>query len=165
MSRPILTQEYLRSLFDYDAETGVFTRLKATGSRAKTGAVVGTNDGTGYLQTSIQGKKYRLHRLAYLYVTGFFPADDIDHKDRNRSNNAWANLRSVTRAENTHNKGMSRSNTSGFLGVSWVPGISKWESRIGVAGKSRILGYHATPEAASAAYLAAKAVYHPTAPL
>jgi hypothetical protein len=100
-----------------------------------------------------------------MYVNGKWPEYHVDHKNRDRSDNRWANLREVTQSQNNQNMGMSAQNTSGFIGVSWVRDICKWEARISVNSKSKMLGYHLTAEAASAAYLAAKAVYHPTAPL
>lgn len=164
MSKPILTQSRLRELFDYNPETGVFTRKVSMGARGRKGSRVGYDDGKGYLQTMIDGQKHRLHRLAILHMTGIWPEEDVDHINRIRYDNRAVNLRTVSRTENSHNKCKSKSNTSGYLGVSWVPGICKWEARIACGGKPSILGYFTTPELASAAYLAAKRVYHPTAP-
>lgn len=160
MSQPILSQAYLRSLFDYDAETGVFTRRVNSG-KARAGTRAGTDDGMGYLQITLAKKKYRLHRLAFMYVNGRWPEHHVDHINRNRADNRWCNLREATQGQNNQNMGMSASNTSGFVGVSWVPNICKWEARISINYKPKMLGYFSTPQEASAAYLAAKAVYHP----
>jgi hypothetical protein len=165
MSRPILTQGRLKELFDYDPETGVFTRKISMGSRGRKGSRVGHDDGTGYLQTTIDGERHRMHRLAMFHMTGVWPAEDVDHINRVRNDNRACNLRAVTRAENSHNKCKSRNNTSGYLGVSWVPSICKWEARIVWNGKPKVLGYYKTPELASDAYRSAKLIYHPTAPV
>jgi signal peptidase I len=155
-----LSQARLKQLFLYDQKTGVVTRRITTSSRAKAGDVVGFDDGAGYLQVSIAGKVYRLHRVVYCYMTGTWPAGDIDHDDRNRSNNRWKNLLPATRAENCCNKSLSTHNTSGFTGVSWSKTMSQWEARITKNNKANVLGYFGTPQQASAAYQAAKPVFH-----
>jgi len=165
MSQAILTQARLRELFDYDPETGVMTRRISTAPRAQAGQIVGTPDGSGYLRISIGGKKFRLHRLIHMYVHGAWPEHDIDHRDRNRSNNRLLNLRPATRAENCQNSGIPAHNTSGFKGVSWSKTMHKWEARISVANHGKVLGYFKTRELASAAYQTAKLIYHPTAPV
>lgn len=165
MSQPILTQEYLRSLFDYNAETGVFTRLVCTANRHKVGEAVGHSAARGYRQAMAAGKKYMVHQLVWMWVYGYLPPNDIDHINRNRSDNRLANLREVTRSENNHNMGISRANWSGYTGVAWDKSRCLWLASIKADGKQHHLGRFKTPQAASAAYLAAKAVYHPTAPL
>lgn len=165
MSKPILTYERLRELFEYNPETGVFTRRVAMGARGPKGSRVGYDDGRGYLQTMVDGEKHRLHRLAILHMTGVWPVEDVDHINRVRHDNRASNLRAVSRTENSHNKCKSRSNTSGYLGVSWVPSICKWEARIAWDGKPKVLGYYRTPELASDAYQSAKRIHHPTAPV
>lgn len=165
MSKQILTQEYLRSLFDYDPETGLVTRKTCTANRQTVGEVVGSKYKRGYLVATINYTKYPLHRLIWLWVHGEWPAADVDHINRDRADNRLLNLRSVTRSENSHNAGMSRANRSGFTGVSWDKSKTRWLASIRANGKQHYLGRFDTPQAASAAYLAAKAVYHPTAPL
>ncbi len=64
MCKPILSYERLRELLDYDPETGVFTRRIQLSPRYPIGSAAGSDDGTGYLQTTIDGSKHRLHRLA-----------------------------------------------------------------------------------------------------
>ena len=165
MSKPILTYERLRELLDYNPETGVFTRRVQLSPRYPIGSVVGSDDGSGYLQTTVASKKYRLHRLAYFYMLGVWPPHDVDHKNRKRANNKWSNLRPATRTENCHNISLGAHNTSGYIGVSWAANVFKWEARITVANKGKVLGYFPTPELASAAYQKAKHIFHPTAPV
>ena len=165
MSKQILTQENLRSLFDYDPETGVFTRLKATGSRSKLGPVTRAPYKNGYIYLSVDGTRYLAHRLAWLWVYGAWPKHTVDHIDRNRLNNCIGNLRDVTHRTNTHNQTMRNTNTSGYTGVVWSKQTNKWIAQIKAGGRCHNLGHYPDIKQASAAYLAAKAVYHPTAPL
>lgn len=159
-----LTQARLKELLDYNPETGLVTRLVCTANRHKVGEIVGAKGARGYLQATIYSKKYMLHRLIWLWVHGVWPTNDVDHRDRNRANNKLGNLREATRSENNHNSGLSRANWSGFKGVAWDKNRCLWVATICAAGKSHRLGRFKTPEAASEAYLAAKKIYHPTAP-
>lgn len=156
-----ITAAFLRELFHYDPETGVFTRLVTRpGKGARVGDVAGTLKPSGYLTIWICGANHMAHRLAWLYVHGKWPDHEIDHIDGNRANNAIANLRDVTRSVNHENLRRARSdNAHGFLGVSPFKG-KWWKARITVNGKWQHLGTFRTPEEAHAAYLEAKRRLH-----
>ena len=87
-----LTAERLRERLHYDAGTGVFTRRVGSG-HARAGDMAGTIHSTGYVRISIDGGKYTAHHLAWLYVHGVWPSDQIEHINRKRSDNRIANLR------------------------------------------------------------------------
>jgi HNH endonuclease/AP2 domain len=81
----------------------------------------------------------------------------VDHRDLDKSNNAIDNLRPATQGQNMFNLGLSDRNTSGFKGVSWDKRRKLWYAQMKHLGKHLFMGYHATAEAAHAAY-AAKAL-------
>lgn len=132
-----LSQDRLKYLLNYDPTSGVFTRLKYS---KQTSDIVGCDDGRGYLFTEIDGKIYRLHRLAFLYMEGVFPEQAVDHIDHNKRNNRWDNLRKVKPIENSRNQPISSSNKSGHIGVSKVQSLNKWYASIMVEGRSINLG-------------------------
>ena len=132
----MLTQERLKHLLDYDPETGVFTRRVRTSNRIMVGQIAGTVHSKGYLCIDIDGRKYFAHRLAWLYVHGRWPKQQIDHINGNRSDNRLCNLREASHAENQHNRRRkNKNNTSGVPGVFWNTNRRKWEARICVDGK------------------------------
>lgn len=101
-----LTAARLRKLLSYDPETGAFTRLidrAGKGGCAKAGTLAGSKDHRGYMTTAIDGRRYYGHRLAFLWMTGEWPKAGVDHIDRDRSNNAWGNLRDVKQSFNVAN--------------------------------------------------------------
>jgi hypothetical protein len=87
--------------------------------------VAGCLQHNGYRHIGVLGKVYSAHRLAFLYMTGKFPLDEVDHKNHERSDNRWSNLREVTRLENSRNRSMHLNNKSGFSGVCWKKRVSK----------------------------------------
>ena len=91
---------------------------------------------------------YASHRLAWLYVYGCFPKDEIDHIDGNPMNNAIENLRDVTSQENKKNMCKPVTNTSGSIGVGWRKCRGKWRATISVNNKALHLGYFNTFEEA-----------------
>ena len=140
----ILNQARLKELVIYDHETGIFSwaisrRGVKKGSVA--GAVKKRNCGKSYIYICIDYKIYRAHRLSILYMTGKFPVDEVDHIDGIGVNNAWSNLREVSRKENAKNMRLSVRNTSGVQGVYYDKGRSKWRSFIRISGKTKNLGY------------------------
>lgn len=160
MSYKELTRARLKEVVHYNENTGEMLWIKPTSARVKIGDKVGNNDGKGYLQTCIDGRRYRVHRLVWLWVYGVFPTYHIDHIDRDRTNNKLSNLRDLPQALNNQNIGVTRANTSGFLGVSWSKEMRKWEARISINNKTRVIGYFDKPENASNAYRLAKQTHH-----
>jgi hypothetical protein len=120
----LLSQARLKELLHYDPETGHFTRLTMCGGYVA-GSRAGAN-GHGYIIISIDRRKYRAHRLAFLYMTGAMPPEFVDHINRDRADNRWVNLRLATNQENTGNAGLRRNNTSGHRGVAWDKSRGKW---------------------------------------
>jgi hypothetical protein len=144
-------------LWTYDPITGVFRwRIKPSKS-IETGAITGSRDADGYLQLCYQGKRYKAHRVATIYMTGKWPEYEIDHKNRVRSDNRWNNLRPATRKQNGENQSIARTNTSGVRGVSWYPKYRKWVAYIKHCGKKKTLGYFFNIEDAAKARAKAEA--------
>ncbi len=114
-------QELLKQKLYYDPVTGIFTALHSHGGRVR-GEPVGYLNSNGYLIASFNGKAHLCHRLAFLYMTGNWPTGDVDHRDTDRVNNKWDNLRDVTKSVNSRNKSVQKNNTSGVVGVSWHVG-------------------------------------------
>lgn len=159
MSHPI-TSDRLRDLLNYDRGTGVLTWRVRRGGCVNAEDVAGRIHHTGYIAVCVDGRMYLAHRLAWLYVTGEWPVDQVEHRNGIRSDNRWDNLRAATNAENGQNRqGAHVNNKSGMLGVS--PSRGLWRATINVDGKQKYLGRFSTPEDAHAAYLKAKSVLHP----
>lgn len=125
-----LTQEYLKKILKYDPETGEFVWLVSPASQVKVGDIAGTRDKGGYTLIQINYKLYKAHRLAYLYMNGYWPEGDMDHIDQNKSNNSWSNLRAASRSNNMANRPKQKNNTSGYKGVGWHSQLNKWRARI-----------------------------------
>jgi len=148
----MLTAERLRDLVTYDPETGVM-RWKTPRHGVTVGRQLGRIRPDGYLEGCVDGRRYKVHRLAWLYVYGEWPSDQVDHADRNKANNRINNLRMANNAQNQFNQSMGSRNTSGFKGVSYRPkGRRKWMAQIQIDGYKLYLGVFETKEEASAAY-------------
>ena len=154
-----LTAEYLRSILHYDPETGIFTRKVSTSNRVKVGDIAGCQDGLGYLLIRVCSRLHKAHRLAWLYINGSWPTDQIDHINRIRTDNRIANLRDVSHKQNHQNKSTQSNNTSGHPGVCWNKRDSKWVAKITHNYKHISLGYFATIEEALSARKAAEKLY------
>lgn len=137
-----LTQERLKELFNYDPETGIFTRIISTGN-VFSGDVAGTvSKKDGYERICINYKRHLSHRLAFLYVDGYFPEHDVDHINGVRTDNSWNNLRHASRSCNNQNCKVSKNNTSGFHGVTYNKKYNKWEAQAMLNRKKTYLGLH-----------------------
>lgn len=159
---PCMTAVRAREIFHYDPATGLLTWKESISQKSKIGhAAGGLNITDGYLQVRAENKLYRVHRIAWLYMTGVW-AGYIDHINGIRSDNRWANLRSVSNAENMQNCIKPHSNnTTGFLGVYFDKRKKKFRAQIMVHGEKVHLGTHETAKLAHEKYLEAKRIYHP----
>ena len=153
--------ERVKELFNYDPETGVFTRRIDSPPRWKAGQIAGSRHSKhGYWIIRFDGRDKLAHRLAWLYVHGEWPTQDIDHIDGNPLNNRINNLRQVSKSVNMQNrKRAHKQSTSGLLGA--YRNGKRWRSSIHIDGNPKHLGTFDTAEAAHAAYLAAKRLHHP----
>ena len=146
-----LSAERLRELLDYDPQTGEFAWKPQK---------AGTLTSDGYIQICVDGKRYRAQRLAVLHMTGEWPKDVVDHKNRVRSDNRWGNLEDSNPSKNAMNSGVFSTNTSGVRGVCWHRRTGKWHAKIDVRGKRVHLGYFDTLEEATAARQDAEERFH-----
>ena len=127
--------------------------------KIKVGQVAGSTNTNGHRQIRLDGIFWVAHRLAWFYVHGEWPENEIDHVDLNKDYNAITNLREATHFENCNNRKASPlTNTSGYKGVSLCRG--KWTAQIKHKGKCHHLGYFDDPEEAHQAYVTASHKYH-----
>ena len=157
-----LTQSRLIELLTYDLASGCFTWRVSRGGRAHAGGRAGTVHPDGYVFITIDGVSHAAHRLAFLYMLGQFPVEQVDHVNHDGTNNRWTNLRPATRSQNCVNRHRSNSVGDGFRGVLKVG--NRYQAAICVRenGKKRRihLGMFATAEDAHQAYLVAAAARH-----
>ena len=156
----------LKKRLSYDPNTGNFIWLQRVSRSTYPGTIAGTPNSNGHIQIRISGKRFFAHRLAWGFVYGEWPKGVIDHINGIRNDNRIINLRDVTISENAQNQRTPRMGSkSGYLGVSFVQSRGKWQAGITANGKFKFLGHFDSPEIAHAAYIDAKRVYHPTAPV
>jgi hypothetical protein len=152
-SVPLPSQQEIKKFLCYDSETGIFTRAITSSPNAQRGMKAGYPCKRGYIRITINNRKYLAHRLAWVYMTGEDPGDfEVDHINRNKSDNRFENLRLVSDQANSINCGMRRHNTSGVRGVYWDKQMSKWGAQIRNKGRKIHLGYHVDLDEATAAY-------------
>jgi hypothetical protein len=154
----------MRNKLRYDPETGDFFWL-IDSPRTKIGQKAGWPNDSGYRLISVNGRKYRAHHLAWYFIYGVFPTNQLDHINGIRDDNRISNLREATDAQNRQNMAKRSDNKSGYIGVYWAAWANKWRAEIAANGVKRKLGYFNTIDDAVTAYLAAKAKihqFHPT---
>ena len=160
MGKPDVTVDELRNMLNYDPASGSFVWLIRPCKAVHIGDIAGCKEKRiGYMTIGIKGRVYKSHSLAWLYVTGAWPAGLIDHINGAKADNRFENLRDVGADGNSQNvRKPNRRNKSGFMGVIWFQ--NKWRASMSVNGKSKWLGDYATPEEAHQIYLDAKRKYH-----
>lgn len=127
--KPLPPAEEVRKAFAYDPETGKLTYLVRLARRTKIGDEAGCINNSGYRTVDFKNVKYAAHRIIWLWMTGEDPGDmEVDHENRNKSDNRWANLRLKERSDNLANCAPYANNTSGVKGV--YPNGKKWRGEV-----------------------------------
>lgn len=144
----MIDADTLRSLLYYDPNTGVFTWRVKRGGTAEIGTVAGCRKDSGYRVISLYDRLYREHRLAWLYMYGIWPPDEIDHINGVRDDNRINNLREATRKQNSAN----RRKLSGDLPKGVYRHRNRFRAQIRMQGHVKHLGTYDTPEQAHAVY-------------
>ena len=142
--KPLPPVELLREYFDYDPGSGLLRwKVRPARSRVSPGDIAGSRRSSGYLQVQLNGSNLLVHRVAWKLHTGEEPPELLDHKDRNRSNNTWGNLR----------LGNPRTNQGNRKQVGrYLPGTSKKHNRWQAGTPTKYLGMYATEKEAHQAY-------------
>jgi hypothetical protein len=144
-----LTQAQLKELLWYDPDTGVFRwRKERRGGAIAPWSVAGWMESHGYVRIKVAERSYYAHRLAWLYMTGEHPAHEVDHKNGQRNDNVWANLRQADTKQNRWNSAIRSDNTSGVKGVSCRGSV--WTAECRVSGERHYIGCFKTKEEATA---------------
>jgi len=166
-SDPPLRLDQVERLLDLNRETGELRWTANAAFGRLTQRIAGHVGSGGYLSVKIGKRMHLGHRIVWLLVHGEWPAKSIDHIDGNRSNNAPINLRLANASENAQNRAAATKSSSGLLGAIHRKATRRrrecWESRIKLDGVSKWIGRFTSPEAAHAAYIAAKSAAHPFA--
>jgi len=150
--------------FAYNPDTGkLHWKVKRYKKAIQVGDEAGSYTGK-YAQVGLLGDVWLIHRVIWCIVYGSIPVEkEIDHIDRDPSNNKLENLRIVSRRENSFNRGRPANNTSGVIGVGWCKQTEKYKATIRVKSKLIHLGYFEDKKDAIAARKEAKIKYKFTA--
>jgi hypothetical protein len=150
----MLDQKILKSILNYNPETGIFTWRKKPSKQINIGSIAGTKNHYGYVEICVDSKKYQSHRLAWLYVHGFGPEQQIDHINGDRSDNRICNLRDVSHTVNNCNQKIHREGK--LPGCTFLSRVKKWQAQVKINGQCKYLGCYKTQQEAHKAYTRAK---------
>lgn len=129
----------LIDVLSYDGETGLFTWKTFRGNTAKKGSIAGWNHTDGYIRVMVFDRAYLAHRLAWFYIHGKWPEDEIDHADGDPKNNRIANLREASNSQNSHNRCVRKDSKTGHKGVSFTK-YGTYKVRVAANGKRVHIG-------------------------
>lgn len=156
----MLTQERLKEILDYDTDSGVFRWRVKKARWTKIGSKTGCDNKSGHLVIRIDQKNYLCHRLAWLYIYGKWPTEQIDHINGDGCDNRICNLRQATHAQNTRNVRRHRDSESKYKGIYIDKRVGRWVAKICVNKKSIHIGIYKNEEMAAKAYDTAALKYH-----
>lgn len=153
--------ESLRKILSYCPETGVLRWKVRRRNVAMPGDIAGSITDSGYVMVGIHRRQLRAHRIAWALTYGEWPASDLDHKNRVRSDNRLCNLRLATRSENSQNTNLRVDNKTGVKGVSLRLDTGTFSASIALDGESKHLGCYHSLQEAQLARAKAETALHP----
>ena len=155
MNKPELTQARLCALLHYDPGTGEFRWRAHMGPDLCAGDIAGCRMPAEYWTIHVDGRNYRAHQLAWLYMRGEWGRPLIAHRDGNPLNNRWRNLALADHLNHAASRPRRRGNVSGFKAVSFDRRSGNWTAQINKEGRSYFLGRYPTVQEAHEAYATA----------
>lgn len=115
---PLPSIALLRRMLDYDQKTGVLRWKVKPQLGIDAGAIAGSLGADGYITVRVKGSQVKAHRAAFAIVKGRWPKWHLDHRDNDKTNNRWRNLREATTSQNACNRQRANANNAtGSLGV------------------------------------------------
>lgn len=157
--------QFLRECFIYNPHNGkLYWRLRLlehfknranqrTWNARYAGQEAGVANRYRHVNIRIDGvtRYFTVHRLSWALQTGAWPKDEVDHKNQNKDDNRWVNLREATHVENMRNRKTGRVCKSGHRGVYVLPS-GRFNVRLKVEAKRINAGTFDFYEDACAAY-------------
>lgn len=170
---PLPSMAFLKECVEYNPNTGILFwkrrplahfqnahRMKIFNTQFS-GEKAGCLRGNGYIYIHFSGIGAILaHRAIFKLMTGRDPVHDVDHKNLDRADNRWENLREATRAQNMHNTIEHRDSFHQLKGVDFSKQKNKFRARICMNGKAKNLGLFSSGEDAHRAYCNAASELH-----
>lgn len=148
-----ISAEEVSSVLDYNRETGEFRWKIRASSRKRPGDLAGYYTAQGYLRINLLGRSVPAHRIAWLLCFGEWPSAEVDHINRDKTDNRLANLRAVSTLENALNKDSNIVGGSG-KGCFKLPS-GRWHATVKVNGRTHYVGRFDTQEEGKQASAAA----------
>jgi len=164
-SKTDITADYVRSILDYDPATGIFrwkhrTDIRACDNARMIGKIAGSLDKKGYRRIIINRRNYAAHRLAWLYTTGEWPIDEVDHKNLNKDDNRFKEIREATSSDNGCNRQTRADSGTQLRGIYLDKRYGGYVVKIQRHGKRIYLGTVSTAKEAIAVYATAAEKLH-----
>jgi len=139
----------LRELLTYDPQTGELRWISARGNHIIPGRLAGYIS-YGYRILEVDRTPLKAHRVAWALHYDKWPTCQLDHINRDRSDNRIANLRQATFSQNHVN---SPSKIAGRpKGIYRYKKSQRWCAHIKRGGKIKHLGVFASAAEAGAAF-------------
>lgn len=154
--KPLPDAANLRQLLRYEPDSGLLVWENNPDqppwwNARYAGRIAGRKRPGGYVVVKVLGGAFLAHRLIWKIVTGAEP-QEIDHINRDKHDNRWANLRNGDHSQNMRNRGLLKTNTSGHRHISWSASLDRWVVQLRVHGKGqRQVAYATSIEDAVAA--------------
>lgn len=146
--------EHLRSILEYDKNTGLLTWMKNENRSPQwngknAGKTAGSIERQGYVVIQMKEGSYKAHRLIWAIYYGEHPGEfEIDHINQNKADNRIENLRIATRRQNIANKPPKRKMPKGV----YVTPAGNYKAMIWELDRRNYLGTYKTISEAQAAY-------------
>lgn len=150
--------DIIKTLLRYEPDSGELYWLANRPNGVKAGEQAGSVRKDGYRYICVDGVRYYAQVIIWFLQTGKWPADMVDHKNRQRDDNRWDNLREATRSQNISNAKLRVDNSTGFKGVFRQP--NGFRAQINAGGVRYALGVFKTLEEAAKARKSAEIKYH-----
>ena len=162
VKKSALTQERLQRVLHYDPGTGKFRWRNQEDFECRAGKIAGCSMRSDYWCIHVDGRSYRAHQLAWLYMTGEWGRPLIAHRDGDPFNNRWRNLRRANYSDRASRRRRARCDRPVFAGITLDRRSGQWTANIGEGERVYSLGRFPTQEAAHEAYaMAARLISSP----
>lgn len=159
---PLPSQELLAEYFELDLSIPQGLRWKKKAARNTViSSPAGRRHSNGYWEVRFQKVLYKSNRIVYRLATGEDPGElEIDHIDRNKSNNAANNLRPLDRSGQQFN----RVSSNEYRWTTYDASRGRWAGGYHTPRPNRryiFCGYHKTAKQAYQAVLKRKGSVEP----